>query len=118
MVCSPLGSLGSRKLYILGVVGYVTPIWDVLALEGEQEEAAEHIDSPKLINFFPIRQLVPVGLAQARICSWASWASFFAVKNVYMTIHSVFTLNILFYTSQGRQEWVDGGGWVWMSFLF
>ena len=53
MVCSPLGSLGGGKLYILGVVGYVTPTWDVLALEGEREEAAEHIDSPKLIKFLP-----------------------------------------------------------------
>ena len=53
MVHSPLGSLGGGKLFILGVAGYVTPIWDVLALEGEQEEAAEHIDSPKLIKFLP-----------------------------------------------------------------
>ena len=53
MVRSPVGSLGGGKLYILGVVGYVTPIWDVLALKGEREEAAEHIDSPKLIKFLP-----------------------------------------------------------------
>ena len=96
---SPLGLLGGGKLYILGVVGFITPIWDVLVPKEEWEEAGEHIYGPKLINFFPIRQSVPVGLAQAQICSWASWASFFAVKNVYMTIHSVFTLNILFYTS-------------------
>ena len=47
------GWVGGRKLYILGIVGYVTPIWDVLAPEGEQEEAGEHIYGPKLINFFP-----------------------------------------------------------------
>jgi len=52
-VRSPLGSLGGGKLYILGVAGYVTPIWDVLAPEGEREEAGEHIYGPKLINFFP-----------------------------------------------------------------
>jgi hypothetical protein len=51
---------------------------------------------------FPIRQAVPVGLAWARICSWASWASFFMVKNVYMTIHSVFTPNILFFIRLGE----------------
>ena len=50
---SPLGSLGGRKLYILGVAGYITPIWDILAPEGEREEAGEHIYGPKLINFVP-----------------------------------------------------------------
>jgi len=50
-VCSPLGLLGARKLYILGVAGYVTPIWDVLAPEGEREEAGEHIYGPKTNQF-------------------------------------------------------------------
>ena len=58
---------------------------------------------------------MPVGLARVRICSWASWASFFAVKNVYMTIRSVFTLNLPFFTRLGTREWVDGGGWFWMT---
>jgi len=44
---------------------YYRPIWDVLAPEGEQEEAGEHIYGAKLINFFPIRQAVPVGLPWA-----------------------------------------------------
>ena len=55
-VHSLLGTLGAildAKLYILGVAGYDKPIWDVLAPEGEQEEAGEHIDSPKLIKFLP-----------------------------------------------------------------
>ena len=47
------GCIGGGKLYILGVAGYNKPIWDVLAPEGEWEEAAEHIYSPKLIKFFP-----------------------------------------------------------------
>jgi hypothetical protein len=37
-----LGALGGdfgRDILYLGVAGIVTPIWDVLALEGEQEEA-------------------------------------------------------------------------------
>jgi hypothetical protein len=39
---SLLGALGGdfgRDILYLGVAGIVTPIWDVLALEGEQEEA-------------------------------------------------------------------------------
>ena len=48
-----LGGIWGRKLYILGVAGYNKRIWDVLVLEGEWEEAGEHIHGPKLINFFP-----------------------------------------------------------------
>jgi hypothetical protein len=48
-----LEGIWGGKLYILGVVGYNTPIWDVLALQGEREEAGEHIYSPKLIKIFP-----------------------------------------------------------------
>ena len=82
---SPLGSLGSLgggKLYILGVAGYNTPIWDVLALQGEREEAGEHLHGAKLINFFPIRQVVPDGLPWAQFCSWARSARFFIEKKV------------------------------------
>ena len=61
-----VGCIGAGKLFILGVAGYNKPIWDVLAPEGEWEEAAEHIDSLRLINIFPIRQAVPVGLAWAQ----------------------------------------------------
>jgi len=84
-VCSLYGTLGGiwgRRLYILGVAGYNKPIWDVLVLQGEREEAGEHIYSAILINFFPIRQAVPVGLAQASFCSWARWAWFFIEKNL------------------------------------
>ena len=49
---SPLGLLGTGKLYILGVAGYVTPIWDVLAPEGEREEAGEHIYGAKTNQIF------------------------------------------------------------------
>jgi len=80
-----LGALGGNsggKLYILGVVGYDKPIWDVLAPEGEQKEAGEHIYGARLINFFPIRQAVPVGLAWAWFCYWARCARFFMKKNM------------------------------------
>jgi hypothetical protein len=50
VVRSLLGSLGGiwgGKLYILGVAGYNTPIWDVLALQGEREEAGAHLYGAK-----------------------------------------------------------------------
>ena len=108
------GAILGRKFYILGVAGYDTPIWDVLTLEGEREEAAEHIDSPRLIKFFPIRQAVPDGLAQARFCSWARWAWFFIEKKVYYSKYSIITYNLPFYKCIGRWEWMDCIGWVWM----
>ena len=71
-LCLLLGTSGGilgGKLYILGVAGYDTPIWDVLALQGERDEAGQRLWGAKLINLFPIRQPVPVGRAQA----WFRW---------------------------------------------
>jgi len=101
--------------YILGVAGYDTPIWDVLVLQGEQEEAGEHLHGAKFENYVPIRQVVPVGLAWARFCSWARCGWFFTEKKVYYSSYHIFTYNVLFYKLLGRQERVDGIGWVWMS---
>ena len=39
--------------YILGVTGYDTPIWDVLAREGEREEAARAYRQSQINQFFP-----------------------------------------------------------------
>jgi len=61
VVRSLLGSFGGMKLYILGVAGYNKPIWDVLALQGEQEEAGEHLQGAKFVELFPIRQMVSGG---------------------------------------------------------
>ena len=99
VVRSLLGSLGGiscGKLYIVGVTGYVTPIWDVFVPQGEWEEAGERLCGAKLINFFPIRKAVPVGLARARFCCWARWARFFMFKNMYITSYSIFSHNIPF----------------------
>ena len=76
-LCSLLGGFGGGKLYILGVAGYNKPIWDILVLEGEWEEAAEPLQGAKLIKSFPIRQAVPGGLSRAPFCSWAHWGQFF-----------------------------------------
>jgi hypothetical protein len=43
---------------------YCTPIWDVLAPEGMREGAGEHLTTGARSRTFPIRQAVPVGLAQ------------------------------------------------------
>ena len=53
LLLGTLGAILGAKLYILGVAEYDKPIWDVLAPEREQEEAGEHINSPKLIKFLP-----------------------------------------------------------------
>jgi len=71
-VCSLLGTLGAIlgiKLYILRVIGYDKPIWDVLALQREQEKAGEHLHSAKFENYIPIRQVVLVRLPWAWFCS-------------------------------------------------
>ena len=109
------GAILGGKFYILGVVGYNIPIWDVLALEGEREEAGERFHGAKLINSFPIRQAVPVGLAWARFCCWARWDRIFIEKNVYCSTYSIFIYNILFYQCLSRREWMDGVGSVWMT---
>ena len=53
---------GDQKLYILGVAGYNKPIWDVLALEGEQEEAAEHLWGAKFVELSQLGKQCQLGL--------------------------------------------------------
>jgi hypothetical protein len=108
------GDLGG-KLYILGVAGFNTPIWDVLVPEGEQE-VLNHLRMCSRCPVFQIRQVVPVGLARGQFCCWARWASFSMKKNMYYSIYSVFTYNILFSKCLGRWKWMDGSGWIWMTF--
>ena len=66
-------------------------------------------------QFFPIRQAVPGGLAQAQFCSWARCTWFFIEKKVYCSKYSIFTCNIVFFKCLGRREWMDGTEWVWMT---
>ena len=64
-LCSLLGASGGisgGKLYILGVAGYITPIWDVLALQGERDEAGQHLWGAKLINFSQLGNRCQLGL--------------------------------------------------------
>jgi len=78
------GILGG-KIYILGVAGYDTPIWDVLALQEEREEAGEHLWGDRLLGSFPIRQAVSVvlGLAFGRI-----WHRFWVGKDVIKVFYT------------------------------
>jgi hypothetical protein len=111
MVRSLLGALGGisgGKLYILGVAGYNTPIWDVLALQGEREEAGERLYGAKFENYVPIRQAVPVGLARARFCCCARRAPFFIIKITYMSSYSLFTyITPLSVAQRGANGWME-----------
>jgi hypothetical protein len=100
-----LGVLGGdfgRDILYLGVAGIVTPIWDVLAPEGEQEEALNHLRTGSISLGFPIRQVVPLGLAWARFCCWACCVQFFIEKKVDCSKYSIFTCNLVFSKCLGR----------------
>jgi len=64
-LCSLLRTLEGifgREISYLGVAGLVTPIWDVLAPQGEQEQVLNRLTMRPRSPAFPIRQAVPVGL--------------------------------------------------------
>jgi hypothetical protein len=96
------GILGWEILY-LGVERLVTPIWDVLAPQGEQERALKHLSMRSRSPAFQIGQVVPVGIAWARFYSWARWARFCTVKILSYGRYSVFTYNVLFYKFLGTR---------------
>ena len=72
-----LGGIFGWEILYLGVAGLDTPIWDVLAPQGEQERALNRLTMRPRSPAFPIRQVVPVGLAGAQFCCWACWAQLF-----------------------------------------
>jgi hypothetical protein len=98
------GGIFGREISYLGVAGLDTPIWDVLAPQGEQELALNRLTMRARSPVFPIRQAVPVGLARARFCCWARWAPFFMEKNMYYSIYNVFTYNVPFSKCLERRE--------------
>jgi len=112
-LCSPLGMLGGnfgRDILYLGVAGLDTPIWDVLAPEGEQEEALNRLRMGSISPGFPIRQAVPLGLARARFCCWARRARFFMEKQMYYSRYNTYISILPFPVAPGRREWLDGFG--------
>ena len=94
------GNFGQDILY-LGVAGLNTPIWDVLVLEGEQEEALNRLRMGSISLGFPIRQAVPLGLAQAQ---------FFIEKQMYYSRYSASIFILPFPVAPGRWGWMDGFG--------
>jgi len=57
-----LGGISGRKLYILGVTGYNTPIWDVLVLQREWEEAGERLYSARFVELSQLGKRCQLGL--------------------------------------------------------
>jgi len=90
LLCT-LGGIFGREISYVGVAGLDTPIWDVLAPQGEQERALNHLTMRPRSLAFPIRQAVPVGLAGARFCCWARWARFIIEENMYYSRYNIFT---------------------------
>jgi len=58
---------------------------------------------------------VPVGRARARFCCWARCAEIFIEKKVYYGRYNTHAWILSFSVARGTREWVDGGGWVWMT---
>ena len=74
-LCSLLHTLGGIfrwQISYLGVAGLDTPIWDVLAPQGEQGRALNRLTTCPRSPAFQIRQPVPVGLTRGWFCYWAS----------------------------------------------
>ena len=100
-----------REIIYLGAAGSGTPIWDVLAPEGEREEAAEHIYSPRLINFFSIRQVVPkwcqwdllgLGFAPGLVGLRFSW------KKMCIVVNTVYLHTFYYFFN----FWAGENGWM------
>ena len=57
-----VGHNGGQKLYILGVAGYNKTIWDVFALQGEQEEAGECLYGAKFVELSKLGKRCQLGM--------------------------------------------------------
>ena len=99
-----LGENLGRAILHLGVAGLITPIWDVLAPEGEQEEALNRLRTGSISPCFPIRQAVPLGLPQALDRYWAHWARFFIAEKLYISTYNTLISILPFSSNQGSQE--------------
>ena len=55
-------AIGGGKLYILGVAGLVTPIWDVLAPQGERVGAGERLWGDRFVELSKLGKRCQMGL--------------------------------------------------------
>jgi len=92
--CSLLGTLGGIfgwQISQLGALGLITSIWDVLALQGEQERALNRLTTRSRSPAFQIRQVVPVGLARIGIAVLDIGHGFLAYKHLYTSRYNIIT---------------------------
>ena len=90
------------------------PIWDVLAARGERVGAGEQRATRPRCPGSQLGRRCQLGFGLG-FAPGARWVGVFMVNNVYYSQCNVFTCNLLFLKYVGRQEWVDGIGYVWMT---
>jgi hypothetical protein len=74
------GQLGAGNFYIWEEIIYYTPIWDVLAPEGEQKGALNHLTMRTRSPAFLIRKAVPVGFLKLIFAAGLVGLSFSGLK--------------------------------------
>ena len=87
---------------------HYTPIWDVLAAQGEREGAGEHRATRPRCPVSQLGKRCQLGLLGLGFAPGLVWGRFFMVKNLYIASYSVYTCNVPFNIHLGTREWVDG----------
>jgi len=107
------GGIFGWEISYLGISWLDTPIWDVLAPQGEQKQVLNHLTMCSRSPAFSIRQVVPVGIARVQFCCWAHWAQFSTIETMYIASYTIYMHNMIFlYIREGGNGWmqVDGFG--------
>jgi len=106
LLCT-LGGIFWREISYLGVAGLDTPIWDVLARQGEQERALNRLTTRPRSPAFQIRQVVPAGLPGVSFAAGLIGLGFSCFK--------ICTLVDTTYVHTSHPFlWLKGGGNGWM----
>ena len=96
-----VGNFGWEILH-LGIAGLNTPIWDVLAPQGEQERALNPLRMGSRNLHFPIRQSVLSSSASLL----GSLGLLFHIEKVDINTYSTFKFILPFFVGPGMQKWV------------